>query len=265
MGYDWRHEVSREWMQARKNFLTATELASCISAWKRITKRQLAGIDPFPAFAKLWAKKYSDSEPDTWSKGPAARGHILEPYAVEDWNKNCPKNSMYHWDDCMIATTLGLGWSPDALNIPQASSSPLLWRDGDALTDGKIHYASLPTKFLEIKSYEPNKIIEARMKDKMKLDERWQIACGFWLLDTIEEANLLFYSIDTPLSFYVTYTREDLHDELEQVSDMVRVWVDNMHILDNMLVSDNNKFKRSVTEEQVYDEWLESQEDVFSF
>lgn len=261
MGYDWRHEVSREWMNARKPFLTASELASCIPAWKRITKAQLAGDEVFPAFAKLWAKKQSDSDPDTWSKGPAARGHILEPYAVDDWNKNCPKNSMYHWDDCMIGTVSGIGWSPDAMNIPQASSCPILWRESDALTDGKIHYVPLPTKFLEIKSYEPNKIIEARMKDKMKIDERWQLACGFWVLSSIEEAYLLFYSIDTPLSFYVTYTREDLKEELEQIDKMSEVWIANIHKLDRI----HGNFSRSYTEEEVYDEWIESQNDVFSF
>lgn len=259
---DWRHEVSEQWLEARKNYLTATELASCTAAWKRINKQQLAGNEIFPAFAKLWAKKQSSAPVDAWSKGPAARGHILEPYAVDDWNKSFPDKPMYHWDDCIIALD-PLGWSPDALDVPQETSLPVIHKDGNKLTDGvhKFKNERLPNSFLEIKSYEPNKIIECRMKNRMQLDERWQIACGFWVLDSIEEANLLFYSIDTDLSFYVTYTREDLKEELDQISDMVSVWLMNSL----KLVKLPNEFTRTHTEEEVYDDYIEAQQDVFMF
>ena len=99
---DWRHEVSPQWLQARKDVITATELASCISAYNRANEKQKAGDVLFPAFAQLWAEKQSIKEPDAWSKGPAARGHIAEPYAIDDWNENYPDEYFYHWDDTII-------------------------------------------------------------------------------------------------------------------------------------------------------------------
>lgn len=245
---DWRHQVSEEWMKARRNYLTASELSSCIASWKRANKAQKAGDELLPAFVKLWAKKQSE-DVDVWSKGPAARGHILEPYAVDDWNKNFPSSIVHHWDDCLITDGV-IGWSPDALDIPQ---------DNDAVeikaSDVSISYA------LEIKSYEPAKIIESRITDKDKIPERWQIACGFYVVPTLETYTILFYSIDTNLSCYKIYGREDLAEELEQIGDMASAWYKNKQKLDRMPI----EFDRSFSETEVYEEYLETSEDIFMF
>lgn len=254
---DWRHEVSPLWLQARKEVLTATELASCVAAWKRITKAQKAGDDLFPAFCQLWAKKQSTSEPETWSKGTAARGHILEPYAIDDWNKQSDIQ-FYHWDDTIIARN-GLGWSPDGLDRPQETARPIVTQIEDKLCDQDHPFREeLPTALIEIKSYEPNKHMKCMITDKSKLDERWQVACGLWTVPNIDKAIILFYSIDTNLSFFVEYTREDLEAELEQIEDMVALWNKNKA----KLSMSKPKFQRTHTEKEVYQEYIAEMTDI---
>lgn len=255
---DWRHEVSPSWMLERRDVLTATELSSCIAAWKRITKAQKECEALFPAFAQLWAKKQSTSEPDTWSKGPAARGHILEPYAIEDWNKQSKDEKFYHWDDTIIKRK-GLGWSPDGLNVPQETGRPVVVEiDGRLCDQDHAFNSPLPTSLIEIKSYEPSKHMKCMMLTPDKLDERWQIACGMWVLPSIENAVILFYSIDTDLSFYVRYDRSNLSEELVQIEEMVGLWNKTVAKLNEM----PHRFTRSVTEEQVYEEYLNEQMDI---
>ena len=83
--YHWYHEVSEDWLKARKNFLTATDIVGLIPEYKRYKKNGKAGIPP--AFAALWEKKHSDIAVDPRSYKDAARGHILEPYAVYTYNE----------------------------------------------------------------------------------------------------------------------------------------------------------------------------------
>lgn len=246
------------WMEERRSVLTATELASCVAAWKRITMAQKKGEDPFVPFVQLWAKKRSTSEQDTWSKGPAARGHILEPYAIDDWNRHSGDETFWHWDDTIIKSN-GLGWSPDGLDVPQETARPCVRRIGDRLCDDDHRFEHrLPKSLIEIKSYEANKHAKCMMTDKAKLDERWQVACGMWVLPSIEHAVLLFYSIDTDLSFHVDYTRDELEAELEQIDDMVDLWNRQCATLVDM----PKRFERTHTEEEVYEKYIEEQTDI---
>lgn len=256
---DWRHEASPRWMEARRDVITATEVASCVSAYNRATNKQKAGQALLPAFASLWARKQSSEQPETWSKGPAARGHILEPYAIADWNASQPRQ-FYHWDDCIIKSG-GLGWSPDGLSVPQETYEPVVKEHNGRLCDGKIIFNSeLPEYFIEVKSYGPDRIMKSRLTMPEKHEERWQMACAFVVLPSLKEGTILFYSIDTDLSFYHTYARDDLADEIKVVSDIVDLWDINVAKLKKSDV----RFKRTVTEEQVYKEYLESNDDVLS-
>lgn len=257
---DWRHEVSPQWMLARRDVITATEVASCISAYNRATAQQKAGDILFPAFAALWAKKQSTSEPDIWSKGPAARGHILERYAIEDWNDQYPNKPYYHWDDCIIKNG-GLGWSPDGLSVPQETGEPVVKEFGGKLSDSTHSFASsLPTSFIEIKSYEPDRIMKCMLTTPDKYDERWQMACAFAVLPSLTNGTILFYSINTNLSFYHTFDRDDLEAEIKQVNDMVDLWNKNVAKLEQM----PPRFNVSVTEDQVYEEYLDAKNDILA-
>lgn len=260
---DWRHEASLAWMKARRDVITATEICSCISKYNRANLKQKAGDILFPAFAKLWAKKQSDTEPEIWSKGPAARGHILEPYAIEDWNKNRKNNQpeFYHWDDVIIKNGC-LGWSPDGLDVYGVTPDPVVKEyKGNLVSKNTELVCAMPKNFIEIKSYEPDRIMECMLTLPEKLDERWQMACAFRAVPTLETGYLLFYSINTDLSFYVTYNREDLQDEIKTVGDMLSLWAANVAKLEAM----PPRFNRTFTEDQVYKEMLEKKEDTFAF
>ena len=79
MTYRWYHEVSTEWLKARKAVLTATDVAGLVPEYKRYLK---AGNPDkiMPGFAALWSQKHSNVEPDPGSMGPAARGHITNVF-----------------------------------------------------------------------------------------------------------------------------------------------------------------------------------------
>lgn len=257
----WFHDVDSQWMEARRDVITASEIASCISAYNRAPEKQKAGNTLFPAFAALWAKKQAEGKLDTYSSGLAARGHILEPFAIDDWNAMEGHKQYYHWDDIIIMNN-GIGWSPDGLDVPQETYEPKICEVNGKFFDGtKSFEYDLPKSFIEIKSYSPENVIKKRLTMPDKLDERWQMACAFVTVPSLETGILLFYSIDTNLSFHVEYTRDSLEKEIKQVKDMVSLWNKNVVDLNAM----PTLFNRRVNEQQVYDHWHDSLDDVLSF
>lgn len=258
---DWWHDTSRQWMEARRDVITASEIKSCLSAYNRATKEQKAGEVILPAFASLWMEKRSERHPDTGSRGAAARGHILEPYAVSDHNDNLPELDkrlfMYHWDDAIIKNG-GCGWSPDGLSVPQEIPGPSVRVGRDHLAVGSREFEyPLPTAFIEVKSYEASNHAKKFLTRKDKLDERWQMAVAFHVLPSLQTGVLLFYSIDTPYSFEQVYKRDELSEEIEQVAAMVELWNINSAKLEQM----QPLFIRSWSEEEVHDRWMEEMRD----
>lgn len=251
----WYHETDPSWLLARRDVITATELKSCLSAYNKATNEQKAGDILLPAFASIWAKKQASSGIDTFSSGPAARGHIVEPYAILDFNQNNPDvQDMYHWDD-VILKRRDIGWSPDGMNVPQDTICHEMHVKDDCMIDSNNFEHPLPTEFIEVKSYEPDQHIKRILTMPSKLDERWQMACAFETVPSLQKGYLLFYSVNTDLSFCCTYSRDDLKDEILQVEKMVDLWRRNKSNLEKMPV----RFERRFDEEAIYEQWQREQ------
>lgn len=237
MELEWKHDVSLEWLEQRKSVITATELAGLIpsaSALKKVTKAQLAGTDPYPACAALWERKHSSKTSSTSSYGAAAWGHFAEPYAVDMWNNSHPnEDDMWHWDDCIIVNS-GIGFSPDSLDIEQPRNCVRLDVKEGMLTDGESMY-SMPTKMLEIKSYEIDHHVKNMIADKMSLPERKQIAVAMMVLPSIEVGNLVHFNPDARhRGFAFEYTREELADDIAMLSTALDLWNKTCRIMESM-------------------------------
>lgn len=229
----WYHRVSVPWLEARRDVLTATDVVKLLPEWKRIKKN---GIDPgkvYPMFASVWCEKNTTTEPDPASIGAAARGHIMEPYAVESYNRHHGEELFFHWDDCIIKNN-GLGFSPDAMDIRQDIDDVQC----NAI-DGKLVYDKYrlrgPESILEIKSYSPGQHMKSIIKDKMDHDELMQIAVAFAVLPKLELAKLMFYCPDAPIPVIVyDYKREDLSEQIEQACSVASMYAAHANKLDRL-------------------------------
>lgn len=264
---DWRHEVSVDWLKARRDVITATELVGLMSGFTKLTKAQKAGTQVAPAFAALWGQKHSVMDPDPVSYGAAARGHFMEPYAVEDYVL-LSGEEYYHWDDCIICNN-GLGFSPDAMDISMKhnpthevrmdiSKGKLTSRHG-----GKTYIAeSMPKKILEIKSYGIDNHMKNMVMDKMQLKERYQIAVAMMVIPTLEEGTLVQYcpQLESFSMFCRKYTRTDLEDDIAKLSEILDVWQKTCRWFD----SNESEMESTYSEKEIkadYDE--QNQEPIF--
>ena len=252
MGRRWQHQVSADWLRARKDVLTATEIKGLVPEMKRLKKKPLKDGEISPAFAALWSEKHTDSEPDVDSpSSDAARGHILEPYAVETWNKIwSPELTMYHWDDCVIKQN-HIGFSPDAMDIEQIVANP--W-----LPFSKVN----ATRIMEIKSYNPAHHMKCVIKDKMDLDEIWQIAVAFWVLPTLEDAFLAFYCPDNPIPMKVfQYKREDFKEQIDMITDILKEYLRTDKECKKIVAY--SMYPNLFTEQQIWNEYMMENYDTF--
>ena len=203
---NWMHKISREWFEARQEFLTASEVRKLIP----VTATGRPRTKMADAFLKVWSDKMRIiSDDDLISYGAAARGHLLEKYALIEFNKLEVMPELYHWDDTLVFNKEFIAVSPDALDIP-------LPEDGRvAVTDtGAVHLG-------EVKSYDSEKHYACGMGDKMQLEERWQVATAFHAIPTLEQAALIFFNPSAvhPV-FYHLYTRAELAEELKMIAEV---------------------------------------------
>lgn len=241
----WSHKVSPAWLLARREVVTATELRDLRTAYKRATVAEKKGVKVNETVASLWAEKHS-LEVDPYSSGAAARGHHLEPYAVQEFNESYQE--MHHWDDCLITDGF-LGFSPDAMDVKQDQSYGV-----------KEHYSELkesPKAILEIKSYSPKNHIKSCITSKEKLPERYQLAGAMAVCPSIEEAYLFFYNPSHEVGKHVVhYTREELQEEIKEVRELAS-WVRlQFQACDNILVPCRTSF----TEDSIYKDYSEAQQ-----
>lgn len=210
---EWKHKCSLDWLKERQGYLTASDIKNLIPLTKTGRPRKIDDIDRLKLLAK---KQVRLTEDDCWSYGAAARGHLLEPYAIDalnDWfiNRGATRQMFFHWDDELI-TLPGreIAFSPDAMDIPQLHNPD-----------------NMPTKIAEVKCYSPDRHIATAYMKKGEIEERWQIATAMHLLDTIEEAYLVLFnpSMDKNRLFVIQYTRDDLKKEIEVISDVELDWV----------------------------------------
>lgn len=226
--YNWKHQVSRAWLEARKDILTATEARDLLSATKRFVGVKKPSLWTAPEFLGVIGKK-SSSEVDVNSPSPeAARGHILEPYAVQEFNKYAATKHykwpvMHHWDDSIVCDDVWkIGFSPDAMNIPQPDSCAKYIYTNGYITSEESNVPP-PNAILEIKSYNAVNHMKHGYTRKTGLKERYQIAYAMLCCDTINEGFLMFYNPDnrTDSVFIKHYRREDLTKEINLMNLVV--------------------------------------------
>ncbi len=208
---NWMHRVDREWLEARKNYLSASDVKKLITV--TATGRPRANMDE--AYLKVWAQKQcAVSENDVYSSGNMARGHLLEPYAIEEFNKLGVMPKLYHWDDTLVYTMDNMSSSPDSLDIEQAGIRISVFGE------------DIDPKYMgEVKAYDAERHYLVGLADKMTLEERWQIAAAFYCMPTLLRAALIMFNpnAEHPL-FYHLYTIAELADELEMVEEVNKTY-----------------------------------------
>lgn len=259
---DWKHEVSVDWLKARRDVVTATELVGLKSGFTKLTKAQKAGTKVAPAFAALWGQKHSTVDPDPASFGAAARGHFMESYAINDYSLQ-KKEKFYHWDDCIICNN-GLGFSPDAMDIVQAHPDVRFdVKKGSLVSvNGKRAYTTMPKSILEVKSYGIENHMKNMVAGKKQLKERYQIAAAMMVIPTLEEGTLVQYCpmLESFSMFTRTYTRAELEDEIEELSEILDVWNKTCRWFD----SNESEMETTYSEESIKQDFDKlNQEPVF--
>lgn len=257
----WEHHASKTWMEARQQDLTFSDVKSLIPVTATGRSRKITEEDYMKVFGNSYAI-IDDS--DCISYGAAARGHIMEPYAVKFWNKAKPNDHMYHWDDMVLWSSLsggGIAFSPDALDIGMFEI------DEDDLQDCYANVSNLrttPTRMLEIKSYDTGHHLICAYTPKEKLQERWQVAYGMLVCNTIEEGTVLFFDprCEEATGFAHTYTREELQEEIKILTEAVKDYYDWLHDYRNnqKSIAENLGFKEIYglpNEEMIHDRYLE--------
>ena len=237
---DWRHEVDPRWMMARKRLLTASQVESLVPYTSTGRKRSESSIND--ATIKIFADMMSD-EIDVISKGAAARGHIMEPWAAR-------QILAYHWDDIVISNNkLGLGWSPDgSIDTPQPrynSPGPF-----------NIDCNSVKMKHgIEIKCYSPQRHYEVMLQDPKDRKEKWQIATAFATVPTLEKMTLVLCNPNTHDGFYAyEYLRKDLDEEIAEVKSVAEDFWKRFNLLIND-VATLPVLKCNFTEKDVWQDW----------
>ena len=227
-------------MMARKGLLTASQVESLVPYTGTGRKRSESSIND--ATIKIFADMMS-SEVDVVSKGAAARGHIMEPWAAR-------QILAYHWDDIIISNIkLGLGWSPDgSIDTPQPRYEP----SGPF----NIDCDSVKMKHgIEVKCYSPQRHYEVMLQDPKDRKEKWQIATAFATVPTLKKMTLVLCNPNTNDELYThLYLREDLDEEIATVESVAEdFWkrFDRLrHSVDSLSVSGC-----LFTEKDVWEDW----------
>lgn len=209
----WKHRVNKDWLMARTHYLTASSIKNILPITETGRKRSQAQIEAnmMKAVSNMMTEFIPDD--DCISTGAAARGHLLEPIAIEEAN-NAKNFGLYHWDDIILVKGL-LGWSPDAMSIPQNGHLKK-----SCIYDIEKQGTPCPASIGEVKSYLMERHIASVYTDKKDCPERWQLAVGMALLKQCQYANLIFFNPDSNVRLAVkTYSRQDLEEEIEMVKE----------------------------------------------
>lgn len=262
----WYHEVSAEWLKARQTVLTATEVAGLLPEYKRYLKAGSPDV-PTPGFSALWCQKHSDMMLDTTSpSSAAARGHVLEPYAIEEWNRQA-QPTFHHWDDCVICNKI-FGFSPDGMVVPQLTGDARFEVTSDGkfiVASSQMHYDA-PSEIIEVKSYEPAAHMKAIVEDRMEHKELMQLAMAFVVLPELKIARLLWFCPNAPISMFTEkYTRDDLHDQIRWIMEIAEVYVKADKYWTQFIQDNEPSLKAEITEEQIYHEHLNELNDTNIF
>ncbi len=236
----WEHKCSLTWMKMRQVHLTASDVKRLLPVTSTGRKRTIDETD----YMKVYASKLKVlTEEDCMSYGAAARGHILESYAIDTLNDVLNKHNkkeMYWWDDELLIRNpqvkWGLAFSPDALSI---------------LPYDYYDFGEKPIAMAEVKCYNEEKHIITAYTEKNKLEERWQIATAMAVLDSIEEAYLVLFNPDMYRMRCAIreFDRNDLAEEIEIVNKIESDWLDfvnTYHIPPCLMTEPSKKIMKDI-------------------
>jgi hypothetical protein len=211
-GVDWFHKVDKLWLEERRGFLTASDIYKIIPYTP--SGRPRANLNE--AMLKIWGSKQCViDENDTESRGVMARGHLLEPWAIDEFNRSQTfPTKIHHWDDCLIFSRDDVAFSPDGMDVPREDGLVAIGWSHSSISDLK--------RIVEVKSYGGEAHYMLGMSTKLVLEERWQLATAMYVAPQIESAALAFFNprADHPL-FIHTYERSELEMEIELVKKAV--------------------------------------------
>lgn len=216
----WKHKCSLEWLKARQQCLTASDVKSLIPVTRTGRKRTIDDEDYIRVLSK---KMINLTEDDRVSIGAAARGHVLEPYAIEMFNDSdigIDYGTFHHWDDVVFVRDghkmFELGFSPDAMNIDMSQFMPGVM----------MIPTSNMTAIAEVKCYQADHHMACAYTPKDLIEERWQLATAMAVCESIENAYLLFYNPSMKNQLYIAdYDRQDLEKEIDMVLDVEENWL----------------------------------------
>lgn len=212
---DWHHSVDKKWLEARRSLLTASEIVKLIPV--TATGRPRSKDVLVEAALKIYGSKLSEvDENDVTSSGVMARGHIMEPYAIELINKLGRYPMLHHWDDCIIQEkSTDLGFSPDGLDVEQLDGCPV-----------HLPATSLsPKTVVEIKSFDAGSHYLNGLAQKMTLENRWQLAVAMAVLPTVTTGVLAYFNPKAQHPLFIhEYTPNDLKDEIEMIQEAVKFY-----------------------------------------
>lgn len=247
---NWYHKCSLDWMKARQKYLTATDVKDLLPVTKTGRSRTITEHDYF----KVWARKQVYlTEADCESYGAMARGHLLEPYAIQMFNDETIYSSLFHWDDCVIHDDV-LSFSPDALNIKQS------------INDEELSYISDYLKGVrligEVKSYGGEQHMLKGFSDREDLEERWQIATAMTVDPYIERGYLILFNPSCSWQMFVhIYERDDLQEEIEIISSIRDKWCELVSEFEGYFPPADDWIAGSCSrEEEIYEEIQNNQQ-----
>lgn len=220
----YEHKVSRDWLVARQGYLTASDVCKMMGDIRKLAADKI-DVEHCRSFAKVLGSK-RNRFPDTESpSSAAARGHFMEPYAVEEWEA-VRHEGMVHWDDFLLASDeTMLAFSPDALDVRQPMGV-IRCVDGDGCFANEFGDLVGPTSLLEVKCYDEGAHYQRKL-DAMAgalPDERWQVAVAMAVCPCIERGTVVWYAPQCGDWFDVAFGREDLKEEIETVLRASEWW-----------------------------------------
>ena len=211
---DWKHKCSIDWLKERQKYLTASDIKNLLPVTKTGRKREVGDLEYLKVMS---SKMVSITEEDCMSYGAMARGHLLEPYAIDTLNQILVRvqgeeeHEMFYWWDDKIISEQGraIAFSPDAMDVPMGAPS---------LEQRAI---------AEVKSYSPANHLAVAYTPKEKIEERWQIATAMALRDSIDHAYLVLFNPKMKFrkTFVIRFDRSELEREIETILEIEKNWV----------------------------------------
>ncbi len=209
---NWEHKCSLEWLKKRQHYLTASDIKSLLPVTRTGRKRDVSDIDYLKVMS---SKMVTLGEEDCMSYGAAARGHLLEPYAIKALNEMLVElygkgaEQFFWWDDELVSIQgRAIAFSPDAMDVPMD------------------HPALMPHAIAEVKSYDAAHHLAVAYMPKEQIEERWQIACAMALCESIDHAYLVLFNPKMKFrkTFVIRFERDELKREIETILQVEKNW-----------------------------------------